>query len=912
MIQTIQGILINGKNSLFGGYIYNAKYNVSYGEGQSTVKLSLISESGQYQTNIETLKDAFCHPYSIQIGNQINLDLYLTKINKTVSPAGNTLELSFTDGSFRLDQINVGLYKRQGLQTNGDMIIVGWEIDPCNPENLPNPINHFYDVCSPCINNLQQQALSNYIDCEFKANFEIRDVKYNFTSLLAQIPFPVVNAIDPNPLYLERYTGSLRNVLNQWCQAFGWFFYWENGSIVFQDLRNVIQITANIEQFCPNLTEYNEEFSMENSFKTVSISNFTRAGDIKDYLCQSAEYLTAQPLVQGVGYTNMLTLTSAIDRYAAGFCTYSPILRDLYHWYINHEMWQIDATHYYPGQRLEEFGMTILSTPITLVIGGDVDVQNDAYLENSPPAAFLNAQSNGSLKSLSPFDGTAAAYQTPTQQAAIIAIQANNTFYQCFQLIDITTQWKMLDNINSYFFFLAEYNQDIENKKIEDEKGFAGIWNKYAAYVFNNDPFMQQYDFELDNLCGYQYFINTGNISYKFLGDHTGGVTLYNTSYNKGPQSFIGDLPFSKYLSIVYDQAGYPQTQPARVTIQMILVERSDAGYFPTQSTHNDTSFSAINNYDTINKASAYRPYRIAQHNTSNGELISTLLTQLGVADDTLSNPNMVSLFVGTNPGEQAFYFTTVNGYSPITNSGTVFDGKPLNKQIDPTMQKEEIIYQYPDLKCRVVGNFGGGYYSPMPVINAETEALLVSMKTPVGTFKYYEPTNTPFGIVIEKSVQSKRIVQKVESFYNTNEGGDNCNYAKLIVNPQNISDDRLSILTRQNSVCQYDPASIQQIHEEFSKNLGCDYTQPTIAKTFKIVGLDCPNYAPTIANGLISLNIDIGDKGITSSYEFGTRLMKLPAIETLIFPKLLNTTLNPGTFTNTANYYPLVNQQSV
>ena len=344
----------------------------------------------------------------------------------------------------------------------------------------------------------------------------------------------------------------------------------------------------------------------------------------------------------------------------------------------------------------------------------------------------------------------------------------------------------------------------------------------------------------------------------------------------------------------------------------MILADRSDAGYYPTQSTHNDTNFSAICNYDLINQASAYRPYRLSQRTTAKGDLISTLLTQLGISDDTIANPHQVSLFLGTNPGSQGFYFTMINSYSPITNSGTVFDGKPLNKQADPSFQTEPIIYQYPKLKCLVVGNYGGGYYNPMPSQQTSTTSMLVSLHTPVATFKYWEPTNSPFGIVIEKTVASKRIIQKVESFYSSNEGGDDCNYAKLIVNAKNISDDRLNILTKQNSVCQYDAAAIQQIHTEFTKQLACDYTQPTIAKTFKIVGLDCPNYEPTIANGLLSLSIDIGDKGVTSSYEFGTRLMRLPAQETLIYPKLTNTVINPGSYMNASNYYPQVNQQSV
>ena len=77
MIQKIDGITINGSNQFGGGWIFSCRYSIAYVDGKSTLIVSIVSESGNYQIDPSILNNAYCHPYQIQIGNEINITMYL-------------------------------------------------------------------------------------------------------------------------------------------------------------------------------------------------------------------------------------------------------------------------------------------------------------------------------------------------------------------------------------------------------------------------------------------------------------------------------------------------------------------------------------------------------------------------------------------------------------------------------------------------------------------------------------------------------------------------------------------------------------------------------------------------------------------------------------------------------------------
>lgn len=887
-INSISQILVNGSPQIFGGYVFSARVAISMGDGQSTIQISIVNESGQYDINQGMLQQTFCQPYNISIGSQLVFSCYLTSYRKTVSPGGNTVTLNFVDSSRMLDIIFVGLFKKHGLVSTDYLILLGKEIDPCNPDPYTNQISTaIFDPCSPCITSEKQQKITNYIDCKEKNKFQILDVKYRFGQLLEEMQkrgLQVRNAVDPNPSYLVQHVGSLRAVLNAFCEEFGWFFYYDNGIIVFKDLRATIEVSASIENFCPNLLDYEEEVSVESSFKTATITNFSRPGDgAKVSECQSAIYIEAASLQQNVQYSMPLTVTPSIDRVAAGLTYYSEDLRNLYYFYSKYQMYNLN--NFKAGKKLEKLGITILTEAILL--GESLEGEKTIGDVAAPKEA---GQVAASAKTINPF---VVGSSNSTHTSNITEIKANAKFYACIQALDDEIKWKIIANPKNYYFFLATYNEPENSKFLEEEKEFAGFLNKYAVYVPNpNDKFFEDYDFQLDDLCGQTYFTNTNNVSYQFTPD----ATFINTSA-KGERTAIGQLPFARFLSVIRDDQSGSTSPQAFLPFKLIYAERGQNNYLPDGAAQNNGQYPSIRTRSLIDSAYKYFPMEIPVTNNSRGESL------LGILGGSAPPGGHYSLFIGTKVDQDDFRLTEINGYNDEATFGTLFDGKPLNKVVDPTTQAQKIIYQYPELKCKILGNHS--YGGPTTL-----RAKKIVFHTPITKFEYTEPTDALYGMVIEKTVTKRKVVEKLESFNSTNlEGADTCDYSKLIVNSRNISDDRLSVITKKNDICQFDAQQIKDIHEQFSKNLAINYNQPTISKTFKIAGIELNGYTPSIENGLISLEIGIDSNGVYSVYEFGTRLMQLPNEDAINFnlSKNLDMFLPHGSYANTTNYYPLV-----
>ena len=171
--------------------------------------------------------------------------------------------------------------------------------------------------------------------------------------------------------------------------------------------------------------------------------------------------------------------------------------------------------------------------------------------------------------------------------------------------------------------------------------------------------------------------------------------------------------------------------------------------------------------------------------------LQGSLVTAIAGVNVTNSTANNIYLYLAHACTEDDFKLTEINGFNNYASQGTLFDGVPINKAANPQDQRVEVIFQYPELKCKIIGN-------NIP------HARRVVLKTPVGSFKYTEPTSASFGVVVQKTHIKRRIISKVESFNKSNLDGDSCNYAQLAVNYQNISDDSLKVLTKRNQICEY------------------------------------------------------------------------------------------------------------
>ncbi len=78
-------------------------------------------------------------------------------------------------------------------------------------------------------------------------------------------------------------------------------------------------------------------------------------------------------------------------------------------------------------------------------------------------------------------------------------------------------------------------------------------------------------------------------------------------------------------------------------------------------------------------------------------------------------------------------------------------------------------------------------------------------------------------------------------------------------------------------------PDNLDEAMQKLVTNLTFSKVDPTITKTYSLPYIDIPNnYLPKLGKGLISLSIRIDEKGVSSTYQFGTRLMQIPSIEVI------------------------------
>ena len=265
-----------GNFYIFTGYAVSFSTKESVGSGR-TCDLTLIDTSVILDKTYVGLKgkDGGSLPgilrqnsTQLSLPGSINLDNYLK--NSSVTPNLNANAVR-----------DLSIYRAQGNFSN--MIFVGDYIDPCS--NLTNDSEK--DKCDPCTPN---QTPNNSLDCQKSRSFKIQDVDYKFSDLIAEASRNNINFNNSfsSPVdYRAKYTGTLREVLNNWCQDFGYSFYWKDDTVIFFDLSRGIIIndsTIKNSNSC-KIEEVSRSKSIEGLSKDINIAYFGKDGEIKEYDC---------------------------------------------------------------------------------------------------------------------------------------------------------------------------------------------------------------------------------------------------------------------------------------------------------------------------------------------------------------------------------------------------------------------------------------------------------------------------------------------------------------------------------------------------------------------------------------------------------------------------------------------------
>lgn len=373
-IVSIPNTKINGKN------VY--PYAIDFSEGgseASEISLSYVNKDGNYAIPATDST----RPVTISIGNFRSIDAYVVETTTTNAPkGGKILHVTYKDSSMILDKTVVGLRGVHGAgftsATTGnfssDMVLVGSQIDPCqNVTNTPT------DPCAPaCDDNSGERQ--NF-DCNKERLLKILQVDYSFSELKAALSSKISFGGFPeavNSDYRASYTGTVREVLQNWCADFGIGFYWESNSVYFYDLSRGVTINdANLDTGY-NVTNYTETKSIRDNSAKAKVVYFGTDGEERSYSCSSSSSKTV--LLKPVTLYDLLTdlsrpsgTTSPADTYlkknydphdkdsatalrnfydAIVLSYYSDILRDLYFLYEKEELvddaafeeWILDGT----------------------------------------------------------------------------------------------------------------------------------------------------------------------------------------------------------------------------------------------------------------------------------------------------------------------------------------------------------------------------------------------------------------------------------------------------------------------------------------------------------------------------------------------------------------------------------------
>jgi hypothetical protein len=301
------------------------------GAEPAQLKISFIAEDGEadsYQLNTSTVID-------VSIGNFYDFKGYIISCSERQSvSSGITCELTLVDTSVILDKLWVGLKGKHGnipapllknnnsiqtqdassinfatfsniniqanrttnvndlavFQTIGNfpinnLILVGNAVDPCQNSNSETP----KDPCDPCSSS---EANSSTFDCNKSRALDILNVNYTFADLIeaAKAKVSFSDVFSSSISYRAEYTGTLREVLNNWCKDYGYSFYWDPNfsQVVFIDLKSGIDIADNHNFGQCRVEDKSISRSIENITKNVNIAYFGSNGEIKDYKCASA------------------------------------------------------------------------------------------------------------------------------------------------------------------------------------------------------------------------------------------------------------------------------------------------------------------------------------------------------------------------------------------------------------------------------------------------------------------------------------------------------------------------------------------------------------------------------------------------------------------------------------------------
>lgn len=296
--QSIEKITIgnNPQGRYAGGYIYNLKFDLGYSQNLDRFTISVVD--GDAGPELGALES------QIRLGNITFKESYLISSEKNLSPGSNICNYTFTNKSYLLDKIFVGLVRRHcagGPIYDSRQTTPGESYKAGSAFFLGRASKSVKARCPNCDGSVSEiegssggQVLEGFI---IKDNLlcmggekpgdngcDVPEVYYPFSNLLNALAlktgFSIQYTAGPYGSYEVNYTGTAREVLSNICRdiAADFYFDWTSNTLIIYDLQTGITIPE-IDKNNPLISSYSLSSTIENTYQTSSSQfGFTPGG----------------------------------------------------------------------------------------------------------------------------------------------------------------------------------------------------------------------------------------------------------------------------------------------------------------------------------------------------------------------------------------------------------------------------------------------------------------------------------------------------------------------------------------------------------------------------------------------------------------------------------------------------------
>lgn len=296
--QSIEQITIgnNLQGRYAGGYIYSLKFDLGYSQNLDKLTISVV-DGGDISLG------AF--EREIRLGNQTFRDSYLISSEKNLSPGSNICNYTFTNKSYLLDKIFVGLVRRHCAASpiyDPELAQPGEEYIPGSAFLLGKGSKSIEARCPNCDGSVSiikgsssAQVLGGFL---IQNNLlcmggeqpgdnacDVPEVYYSFESFLNALTLKTGFSIQNFSSYLGyevNYTGTAREVLSNICRdiAADFYFDWTTNTLIIYDLQGGIRI-PNIDKNNAVISSYSLSSTIENTYESYSAQfGFTPGGSL--------------------------------------------------------------------------------------------------------------------------------------------------------------------------------------------------------------------------------------------------------------------------------------------------------------------------------------------------------------------------------------------------------------------------------------------------------------------------------------------------------------------------------------------------------------------------------------------------------------------------------------------------------